>query len=609
MKKKDKKRLFKILLSLVLFSFSFVANVFDKRVGLVLVFTSFAVIGLDVLRSAFVSLFHGQMLDENFLMSIATVGAIFTGQYHEAVFVMVFYQVGELFQSIAIGKSRRSIANLCDMNPDSARLVTQDGYVEANPCCVEIGDIIEVRPGEKIPLDGIIKSGDSTLDSSKLTGESLPLVCSVGDKVLSGCVNISGVITIETTTTLESSTASKILELVENSTANKSKSEAFITRFARYYTPFVVISALLVALLPPLFLGIGDISVLKTWVYRAMTFLVISCPCALVISVPLTFFGGIGCASRHGILVKGANYLEMLALCDAIVFDKTGTLTEGNLSVQSVLAQGVSEKELLTLAAAAERKSNHPIAQAILKAADTDTTADDITELVGKGIKASYNGKALYVGNKALLSDCGIVASHQSDSTCIYIAYDNKYCGCITFIDKIKSGAKSAIANLNMKTYMLSGDKRQTANAVANQLCIDNAMSELLPESKVSAYEQISRDHRHVAFVGDGINDAPVLARSDVGIAMGGIGSDAAIEAADIVIMDDDLQKLVKAKKISRLTQKTVTQNIVFVLTVKAVTLLLGAIGLANMWMAIFADVGVAVIAILNSVKIINRKF
>lgn len=608
MKKKDKKRLCRIILSSALFGISCLAGIVDGRSGLAVILCAFAVIGYDVLRGAVLSLFHGQMLDENFLMSIATVGAIFTGQYHEAVFVMLFYQVGELFQSIAVGKSRRSIAELCDMTPDSARLVTADGFVDCDVAEVCVGDVIEVRAGEKIPLDGIVTVGTTTLDCSKLTGESLPVDCTVGDKVRSGCVNLSGVVTLEVTATLQNSTASRILELVENSTANKSKSEAFITRFARFYTPFVVIAALLVALLPPLAVGITDASVWKDWIYRAMTFLVISCPCALVISVPLSFFGGIGCASRHGILVKGANYLEMLAKCDGIVFDKTGTLTEGRLSVDRVLPQGISESELLALAAAAECRSSHPIARAVINAAGKYEPADGITELVGRGITASCNQKPLYVGNKALMQQNGIRADGQT-ATCIYVAYDGRYCGCITFVDKIKKGAKSAVAALNVTTYMLSGDKREVAHEVGRAIGINTVVSELLPDAKVSAYEELSCRHSHVAFVGDGINDAPVLARADVGIAMGGIGSDAAIEAADVVIMDDDLQKLVKAVKISRLTKKIVTQNIVFVLAVKALTLLLGALGFANMWMAIFADVGVAVIAILNAIRIINRKF
>ena len=606
MRRKDKKVLNRIIISAVMFVLSLVVSHFSGILGICIMLVSYAVIGCDVLFRAGRGIINGQLFDENFLMAIATVGALVIGEYHEAVFVMLFYQVGELFQSIAVGKSRRSIAALCDMRPDIARVLKDGEFAEVDPNDVTVGDIIEVRPGERIPLDGEVASGNGYVNASALTGESVPLFKKTGDQVLSGCVSENGVLQIRVSAEFSSSTVTKILELVENSTANKSKSEAFITRFARFYTPCVVIAALMLAVMPPLFLGITNADVWRDWVYRAMTFLVISCPCALVISVPLTFFGGIGCASKNGILVKGANYLEALSKCDTVVFDKTGTLTEGRFTVSH------TNDELTELAAAAECKSSHPIAQAITAAATGKYKAYDHTELAGKGVRAVLNDKVLYAGNSALMQDIGIDADDGDGATSVHVAYNGDYCGCITLKDTVKSDAKAAIARLKQcgiaKTVMLTGDKHTVAQAVADDIGIDEVKAELLPQDKVSVTERLIEGGTRVAFVGDGINDAPVLARADIGIAMGGVGSDAAIEAADIVIMDDSPSKIATAISISRFTRKIVKQNIVFVLAVKALTLLLGALGLANMWMAVFADVGVAVIAILNAVRTIKYK-
>ena len=606
MRRKDKKVLNRIIISAVLFVLSLVVSHFSGILGICIMLVSYAVIGCDVLFRAGRGIINGQLFDENFLMAIATVGALVIGEYHEAVFVMLFYQVGELFQSIAVGKSRRSIAALCDMRPDIARVIKNSELTEVDPNDVAVGDIIEVRPGERIPLDGEVASGNGYVNASALTGESVPIFKKTGDQVLSGCVSENGVLQIRVSAEFSNSTVTKILELVENSTANKSKSEAFITRFARFYTPCVVIAALVLAVMPPLFLGIANADVWRDWVYRAMTFLVISCPCALVISVPLTFFGGIGCASKNGILVKGANYLEALSKCDTVVFDKTGTLTEGKFAVSH------TNDELTELAAAAECKSSHPIAQAITAAATGKYKAYDHTELAGKGVRAVLNDKVLYAGNSALMQDIGIDADDGDGATSVHVAYNGDYCGCITLKDTVKSDAKAAIARLKQcgiaKTVMLTGDKHGVAQAVADDIGIDEVKAELLPQDKVSVTERLIEEGARVAFVGDGINDAPVLARADVGIAMGGVGSDAAIEAADIVIMDDSPSKIATAISISRFTRKIVKQNIVFVLAVKALTLLLGALGLANMWMAVFADVGVAVIAILNAVRTIKYK-
>ncbi len=610
MRRKDKKLLTRIILSAVLFALSFAGVMIDEIVGIALLFSAYLTVGYDVLFRAGRGVVSGQLFDENFLMAIATIGAVFTSQYSEAVFVMLFYQVGELFQSVAVGKSRREITKLMSLSPDVATVIRDGDAVTVFPDEISVGEIIEVRAGEKIALDGIVADGIGAIDTSALTGESVARDIAVGDKVLSGSVNLSGVLRIKTTATFGESTASKILELVENSAINKSKSEAFITRFSRFYTPTVVIFAMILAAVPPLILGMGDIALWREWVYRAMTFLVISCPCALVISVPLTFFGGIGCASRHGILIKGANYLEMLARCDTAVFDKTGTLTVGKLSVSEVCPVGISEKELLLLAAAAESKSNHPIAQAIVSYAGEIPPCHSHKESAGLGAYAVVDGKEIYAGSEGYLLQNGIKAEISPDKTAVHVACEERYVGCILLSDSIKPTAQTAVQKLKndgIMTVMLTGDKQSVAESVAENVGIDKVYAGLLPADKVSVTESLIKNGRRVAFAGDGINDAPVLARADVGIAMGGIGSDAAIEAADVVIMDDAPEKIAHAMSLSRFTRKIVKQNITFVLVIKAVTLLLGALGLANMWMAVFADVGVAVIAILNAMRTLRK--
>ncbi len=602
MRKKDKKVLWRIIASAAVFALSLIFTY--KYVSLALCFVSYAVIGWDVLYRAVRNIVRGQVFDENFLMAIATIGAIFTGEYHEAVFVMLFYQVGELFQSIAVGKSRKSITALMDLNADTACVLRDGNEQIVDPAEVAVGDIMVIRPGEKIALDGIITQGESEVNTLSLTGEAEPVYVTVGDSVMSGCVNISGVIYVNVTHELSQSTVSKIMELVENSAANKSKSEAFITRFARYYTPAVVIGALCLALIPPIF--VGNIS---EWVYRAMTFLVISCPCALVISVPLTFFGGIGRASRDGILVKGGVHLEALAKCDTVIFDKTGTLTEGEFAITQVLPSGIDETELLCYASAAESFSNHPIARAITDACPQPRNVSDFCELAGRGTRVIYNNKEIHAGNAALMQSLGIdVREQNAVGTVVYIAADKEYAGCIVLNDKIKPTAKRAIKELGLHTVMLTGDKTQVAEQVAYELGITEFYSQLLPADKVEITEKLINDGRTVAFAGDGINDAPVLARAHVGIAMGGIGSDAAIEAADIVLMDDNPQKIAQAISLSKKTCSIVRQNIAFVLIVKALTLALGALGITGMWAAVFADVGVAVIAILNAIRIMKYK-
>ena len=612
MRRKDKKLLTRIIVSAGLFALSFAGALLHEYVGTVILLASYLVVGHDVLLRALRGFSRGQLFDENFLMAIATVGAVVTGQHSEAVFVMLFYQVGELFQSVAVGKSRREIKKLMDLNPDTATVIREGVPLTVTPDEIAVGEIIEIRAGEKIALDGTVIMGDSAVDTSALTGESVASDVTVGDRVLSGSVNLSGLLRIKVESALCDSTASKILELVENSAVNKSKSEAFITRFSRYYTPAVVILAVLLAVLPPVFLGVGDFDIWREWIYRAMTFLVISCPCALVISVPLTFFGGIGSASRHGILVKGANYLEMLASCNTVVFDKTGTLTEGRLTVSEICPVGISESELLSLAAAVESKSNHPIANAIVSCAGEILPSDSHREIAGRGAYAVVDGKEVYAGSAVFLEENGIKAELSPDKTAVHVACCGKYVGCILLFDSIKSGSDKAIATLKaggVQTVMLTGDKKSVAESVGGALGLDKVYAELLPADKVEITESLIKAGRRVAFAGDGINDAPVLARADVGIAMGGIGSDAAIEAADVVIMDDNPEKIAVAMSLSRFTGRIVRQNITFVLIIKAVTLILGALGYANMWMAVFADVGVAVIAILNAMRTIGKRF
>lgn len=615
MTKKQKKMLIRILCSFVLLV---AAAIVEKLLpdalpqwGWLLVFLApYLLIGYDVLKEAVESIFHGQMLDEHFLMMVATVGALCVGELEEAVAVMLFYQVGELFQSYAVGKSRKSISALMDIRPDYAN-IERDGKLEqVDPEEIQVGDIIVVKAGEKVPLDGVVMEGKTTLNTAALTGESLPRDAAEGDQIISGCVNISGLIRVRVTKPFSESTVSRILELVENASNKKTRTERFITRFARIYTPAVVGAAVLLAIVPPLVLH-GNWS---DWIYRALTFLVVSCPCALVISVPLSFFGGIGGASSKGILVKGSNYIEALAHCETVVFDKTGTLTEGSFQVTAVHPDAVDEKELLRLAAAAESYSDHPISLS-LKAACHDSIdsklVTNVHEIAGKGVQAEFEGHTLSVGNGKLMEALGI-EEHKCHKvgTIVHVAVDGKYLGHIVISDVIKPDAAKAIANLKacgvQRTVMLTGDRREVAQNVAQQLKLDDVKAELMPQGKVEAVEELLKAKNPkstLAFVGDGINDAPVLSRADIGIAMGALGSDAAIEAADVVLMDDQPSKIAEAIRISRKTMGIAMQNIVFALAVKAVVLAVTAFGAGNMWWAVFADVGVSVIAILNAMR------
>ena len=615
MTKKQKKMLIRILCSFVLLV---AAAIVEKLLpdalpqwGWLLVFLApYLLIGYDVLKEAVESIFHGQMLDEHFLMMVATVGALCVGELEEAVAVMLFYQVGELFQSYAVGKSRKSISALMDIRPDYAN-IERDGKLEqVDPEEIQVGDIIVVKAGEKVPLDGVVMEGKTTLNTAALTGESLPRDAAEGDEIISGCVNISGLIRVRVTKPFSESTVSRILELVENASNKKTRTERFITRFARIYTPAVVGAAVLLAIVPPLVLH-GN---WNDWIYRALTFLVVSCPCALVISVPLSFFGGIGGASSKGILVKGSNYIEALAHCETVVFDKTGTLTEGSFQVTAVHPDAVDEKELLRLAAAAESYSDHPISLS-LKAACHDSIDSELVtnvhEIAGKGVQAEFEGHTLSVGNGKLMESLGI-EEHKCHKvgTIVHVAMDSKYLGHIVISDVIKPDAAKAIANLKacgvQRTVMLTGDRREVAQNVAQQLKLDDVKAELMPQGKVEAVEELLKAKNPkstLAFVGDGINDAPVLSRADIGIAMGALGSDAAIEAADVVLMDDQPSKIAEAIRISRKTMGIAMQNIVFALAVKAVVLAVTAFGAGNMWWAVFADVGVSVIAILNAMR------
>lgn len=595
-------------------------------------------IGWRVLAKAARNIAHGQVFDENFLMALATVGALCIGEYPEAVFVMLFYRVGEWFEDLAVGSSRASIAALMQIRPDSANLERDGTVVEVSPEEVAVGDIIQVRPGEKIPLDGVILEGSTTLDTVALTGESVPRDAEVGDTVISGCVNQSGLIRVQVSKVFGESTVSKILSLVENAGERKSRSEHFITRFAKYYTPSVVIAAVLLAILPPLIIGPSDFSVWSTWIYRAMSFLVVSCPCALVISVPLSFFGGIGGASRQGILIKGSNYLEALAACDTVVFDKTGTLTEGRFAVSEILPSGdVSPDDLLRYAAGAEAYSSHPIARALREAVaqpleEGELHPATVEEIAGHGVRATVGAVAgsspsclpsrqVLCGNRRLMESAGVAyAPCDRPGTVVYVALDGVYAGCLVVADRIKADAAGAMEALRAcgvtRTVMLTGDGEAVAGEVARQLGISEYRAGLLPGDKVDCLESILNDsHRgrgsKVAFVGDGINDAPVLARADIGIAMGGMGSDAAIEAADVVLMDDKPSGIAKAVGIARRTLRIVRQNIVFALAVKAAVLILTALGVlgdVGMWVAVFADVGVAVLAILNAMRAMRVK-
>lgn len=607
----NKNRITRIILGGALFVIALLAK---SEFQLVLYLISYIIVGGDVVLKAVKNIFRGQVFDENFLMCIATVGAFIIGEYPEGVAVMLFYQVGEVFQNYAVDQSRKSIVSLMDIRPDYANVKRGSELVKMDPDEVKIDDIIVIKAGERIPLDGVVIDGNSMIDTSALTGESVPRELSVGSEVLSGCININGVLTVRVTKGYEESTVSKILDLVENASSKKSNSENFITKFARYYTPAVVIVAAILAVLPPLLIEGATFS---DWVSRALTFLVISCPCALVISVPLSFFGGIGAASKSGVLVKGSNYLEALAETEMVVFDKTGTLTKGVFTVQEINAKGISKEKLLELTAYAENYSNHPISislkQAYNKKIDESEIAD-VEEISGHGVRAVVKGKTVYAGNTKLMKKIKVpYYKGEIVGTVVHVAVDDKYAGYIVIADEVKPDAAKAIRELKeadiRQTVMLTGDANSVGMKVAKELALDKAYTELLPAGKVEKVEELLRQKSEkgkLAFVGDGINDAPVLARADIGIAMGGLGSDAAIEAADIVIMTDEPSKIATAMKISKRTLRIVKQNIVFALSVKAVVLLMGAAGIATMWEAVFADVGVSVIAILNATRVLN---
>lgn len=624
MSKKQKKVLVRIIVALVLLAGVILLDklaLLPQWAMIVLYLVPYFVIGYDILWKALKGIKNRQVFDENFLMAVATVGALCLQDFKEGVAVMLFYQIGELFQSVAVGKSRKNIAALMDIRPDYANLMVDGKLEQVDPDDVEVGTEIVVDPGEKVPIDGVIVEGNTTLNTGALTGESVPRDAKPGDDVISGCINMSGRITVRTTKVFGESTVSKILDLVENSAMKKSKSENFITKFARYYTPAVCYSALALAVLPPLIrLLAGHPAMWAEWITRALTFLVISCPCALVISIPLSFFGGIGCASKNGILVKGSNYLEALADTKYIVCDKTGTLTKGVFQVTGVYpAPGVDKKVLLGLAAYAESGSHHPISQSLKDAYGQPLKGERVSaiqEIAGHGVQALVDGHPVAVGNAKLMEKIGAaLPGERTDGTTVYVAADGKYIGCIVISDVVKPTAKAAMAALKENgvkmTVMLTGDAKAAADRVAAEIGMDRVESELLPGDKVAQVEKLLAEKgpkENLAFVGDGINDAPVLSRADVGIAMGALGSDAAIEAADVVLMDDDPSKIALAMKISRHTLQIVWQNIVFALAVKAVCLVLGALGIAGMWLAIFADVGVMVLAVLNATRALKIK-
>ena len=621
MNQKQKKNLIRILVSIVL-----TAIVHFVPAGgiakLVLYMVPYFIVGYDIVIKSFKGIVNRQPFDENLLMTIATIGAFIIAfidgdDYLEAIAVMLFYQIGEFFQSYAVGKSRRNISELIDIMPEYANIEVGNTLEQVDPEDVEIGTVITVLAGEKVPIDGVVVEGESSLNTSALTGESMLQDVGAGDSVISGCVNTGGVLKIKTTKEFSDSTVARIMELVEDASSRKSKSENFITKFARVYTPAVVFSAIALAILPPVVLSImGNPVVWSTWIYRALTFLVISCPCALVISIPLSFFGGIGAASTQGILIKGSNYMEMLADVKTVVFDKTGTLTKGVFAVSKVVAKDMSEEDLLHYAAHAEMYSNHPVALALRNAANVedDCRVSDSEELAGQGVRTKVNGFDVYAGNAKLMKSIEIACDDITESgTVIHVAIDGKYAGYIVVSDIVKEETFDAISKLKAegirKTVMLTGDNRTTANEVAKAIGIDEVYSELLPGDKVEKIEELMATRTSgkdaVAFVGDGINDAPVLSRADIGIAMGAMGSDAAVEAADIVLMDDDTRKVSEAIKISKKCMRIVRQNIVFAIGVKLACLILGAVGLANMWLAIFADVGVLILAVLNAIRIL----
>ena len=610
------KRLWRIIIGAALLATAVLLNLNNEWLQIALFIISYIIVGGDVVKRAVKNIFKGQVFDENFLMSIATIGAFFIGEYPEGVAVMLFYQVGELFQSYAVGKSRKSIASLMDIRPDYANVKKGDELVKVDPDEVQIGDIIVIKAGEKIPLDGKVIEGSSMIDTSALTGESIPREVEVGSDILSGCININGVITAEVTKEFGESTVSKILDLVENASSKKSNSEQFITKFARYYTPVVVIIAVFLAIIPPLVI---DGATFSDWIYRALAFLVVSCPCALVISIPLSFFGGIGGASKKGILVKGSNYLEALAETEIVVFDKTGTLTKGVFNVQEIHPEGVSKEELLELTAYVESYSNHPISLSLKRAYSKEIDngrISDVEEISGHGVIATVDGKKVMAGNIKLMKMMDIpYFKGELIGTAVHVAVNNKYIGYILIADEVKEDSAQAIKELkaaNIKqTVMLTGDNKSVGSKVAKELGLDKVYAELLPADKVEKLEELFSQKSKkgkLAFVGDGINDAPVLARADIGIAMGGLGSDAAIEAADIVIMTDEPSKIATAMKISKKTLKIAHQNIVFAIGIKIIVLILSAFGIATMWAAIFADVGVTIIAVLNAFRALNVK-
>lgn len=624
MSKKQKKVLIRIIISSVLLVALMITSKLvqlNKWVEFVLFLVPYLIIGYDILKKAIKGIAKGQVFDENFLMAVATIGAVALGDFAEGAAVMLFYQIGELFQSVAVGKSRRNITSLMDIRPDYANVEVDGKLEKVDPDDVEIGTDIIVNPGEKVPIDGVVVSGESTLNTSALTGESVPRSVKSGDEIISGCINLTGVLRIKTSKEFGDSTVSKILDLVENSSMKKSKSENFITKFARYYTPAVCGGALVLAVLPPIIRMImGESAMWGDWITRALTFLVISCPCALVISIPLSFFAGIGCASANGVLVKGSNYLEALSDTQYIVFDKTGTLTKGVFEVTGIYpANGFDESTIVGLASYAESASNHPISISLKKYFGKEIKRDsvsDIEEIAGHGVSAVVNGHKVYAGNIKLMHKENIaVDAEHNEGTVVYVSCDGVYAGCIVISDVVKDNSKKAISNLKKsgidKTVMLTGDSKETAKRVAENLGIDEYHAELLPADKVEWVEKLLGEKspkKKLAFVGDGINDAPVLSRADIGIAMGALGSDAAIEAADIVLMDDDPSKIALARKISVHTLKIVKENIWFALIVKAVCLVLGALGIANMWIAIFADVGVMVLAVLNAIRALKLK-
>lgn len=610
------KRLWRIIIGAAVLATAVLLNLNNEWLQIALFIISYIIVGGDVVKRAVKNIFKGQVFDENFLMSIATIGAFFIGEYPEGVAVMLFYQVGELFQSYAVGKSRKSIASLMDIRPDYANVKKGDELVKVDPDEVQIGDIIVIKAGEKIPLDGKVIEGSSMIDTSALTGESVPREVEVGSDILSGCININGVITAEVTKEFGESTVSKILDLVENASSKKSNSEQFITKFARYYTPVVVIIAVFLAIIPPLVI---DGATFSDWIYRALAFLVVSCPCALVISIPLSFFGGIGGASKKGVLVKGSNYLEALAETEIVVFDKTGTLTKGVFNVQEIHPEGVSKEELLELTAHAESYSNHPISLSLKRAYSKEIDngrISDVEEISGHGVIATVDGKKVMAGNIKLMKMMDIpYFKGELIGTVVHVAVNNKYIGYIVIADEVKEDSVQAIKELkeaNIKqTVMLTGDNKSIGSKVAKELGLDKVYAELLPADKVEKLEELFSQKSKkgkLAFVGDGINDAPVLARADIGIAMGGLGSDAAIEAADVVIMTDEPSKIATAMKISKKTLKIAHQNIVFAIGIKIIVLILSAFGIATMWAAIFADVGVTIIAVLNAFRALNVK-